>query len=120
MLSFDEYGVYLAASLAEELGLRPYPLGTDGLKRIMDKRQFRQWCSEREISCPRYLAEGQEYSKLNYPLVVKPSPGAGSVLVKLCRTEEEVVEHIKECGGKIKENGAIPASIVVEEYIGGG
>jgi biotin carboxylase len=55
---------------------------------------------------------------------VKPSPGAGSVLVKLCRNAEEVQGHIKESEdmlkGSKKSSIGMPASMLIEEYIEGG
>lgn len=54
---------------------------------------------------------------------MKPSPGAGSVLVKLCRNVEEVQEHIKESEemlkGSKKSSIGMPASMLIEEYIEG-
>ena len=58
VLSFDEYGVYQAAKLAEYLGVRPYPMDTEGLKKIMDKRRFRGWCEAHGIPSPSHLHEG--------------------------------------------------------------
>jgi biotin carboxylase len=55
---------------------------------------------------------------------VKPSPGAGSVLVKLCRNEEEVLEHMKESEEVLKSyqksSIGMSASMLIEEYIEGG
>jgi hypothetical protein len=58
VISFDEYGVHPAAKLAEMLKVRPYPMGSDVLRKIMDKRKFRGWCESHGIPSPGYLHVG--------------------------------------------------------------
>lgn len=58
VLSFDEYGVHPAAKLAEYLGVRPYPMSSEGLRKVMDKRRFRGWCETHGIPSPGFLQVG--------------------------------------------------------------
>ena len=58
VLSFDEYGVHPAAKLAEYLGVRPYPMSSEGLRKVMDKRKFRGWCEIHGIPSPGFLHVG--------------------------------------------------------------
>ena len=55
VVSFDEFGIYPAAKLGEYLGVKPYPMGPEGLVKIMDKRRFRGWCVAHGIPSPRFL-----------------------------------------------------------------
>jgi len=90
--SFDEYGVFPAAQLNQRFGLRPLPLTPAALSTVNIKSRFRHWCVKRGVAAPRFAplmtpeadpVAAVEEAKMNYPIVVKPAPGAGSNLVTL-------------------------------------
>lgn len=132
--SFDEYGVYPAACLAESLGLRPIPLPSKCIRSLMVKSEFRMWCEKHNLPTPKYvIIESPELiepvissSALEYPIVVKSSPGAGSILVKLCSNSQEAIsfakyafESFQSLYGEAYQCFNLPMHLLLEEYIGG-
>ncbi|KAG5466261.1 hypothetical protein LSCM4_01406 [Leishmania orientalis] len=86
------------------------------------------------------VAKTMEAAALAFPVVLKPSPGAGSLLTRLCYTLEDAVAHVwymwvtlsnhpdtKHFAALMKESQAGPSSergtsavhILAEEFIGG-
>lgn len=122
IISFDEYGVYPAAMLAEAFQLRAIPLSARRLRQTNDKSRFRRFCERhhvssprsRKLSCPasveRLLYDNihkhiheqliQYVTELThgmqFPLIVKPSVGAGSLLVRQCANIDELAAHAIE------------------------
>jgi biotin carboxylase len=134
VLSFDEYGVFPAAALAQRMGLRPLPLPPAALQATNVKSLFREWCARHGIRAPRAVALRARGAlpgelELRFPVVAKPSAGAGKTLVRKCDNMHELQEHTKLMWDALADE-ADPANkhtralgnarhILVEEYIGG-
>ncbi|RNF06518.1 biotin carboxylase [Trypanosoma rangeli] len=149
VVSFDEYAVYPAAVLAQRLGFRPIPLPPEKLQRTCIKSLLREDCAGEGIASlvagvltrpppgeADLLAHVQRVlgvTGIKFPLVLKPSPGAGSLLAKLCFSVEEVRDHAlvmwdvlashsarrhfeAVCGPTVGKEGV---EILFEEYISG-
>ena len=135
IVSFDEYGVYPAACLAVRRGLRPIPLSPAGLQTTSVKSAFRAFCAKNGIRSPRSAviqtpADAVDEALLGpmqFPVVVKPSPGAGSLLAKLCVSLSELRQHagvmwnVLASHPDVKHFEALGTKVhlLVEEYIGG-
>jgi biotin carboxylase len=135
--SFDEYGVFPAATLNRRLGKRPLPLTPAMLSTINIKSRFREWNTKHGLSAPRYAAvhraeqcpvEIVRNASLLYPLVVKPAPGAGSNLVTLIDREEDLVPCVNRLWAAIAamrptaahfEALGEPIHVLIEEFIEG-
>eukprot|EP00667_Euglena_gracilis_P010244 EG_transcript_10424 len=132
--SFDEYGVYPAARLAEFLGLRPCPAPSDVVRETNIKSLFRKHCQLHGIGSPRCLSlhslqdtDHVAAAGLVYPLVVKPSSGAGSGLVRLVRDEAELAECVAASLAALATgrdyrhwaNTGTPPHLLVEEFVAG-
>lgn len=117
IVSFDEYAVYTAAVAAAHFGLRSLPLPPAQLQENNLKASFRLFCQRHQLTAPKgpivleqplwwrdctqdsgawerlltYAAEA--LGPLTLPVVLKPSPGAGSLLVRRCDTVAAVAAH---------------------------
>lgn len=135
IISFDEYGVYPAACLAVRRGLRPIPLSPSALQTTSVKSAFYALCTQHGINVPRSAVlrtpsdpvDEHFLRDMQFPVVIKPSPGAGSLLAKLCVSMGELrsqarhmwsvlsthpdVKHFEALGTKVH--------LLVQEYIGG-
>ena len=135
IVSFDEYGVYPAACLAVRRGLRPIPLSPESLQTTSVKSAFRAFCAKNGIRSPgsaviRTPADAIDEAllgKIQFPVVIKPSPGAGSLLAKKCESLAELQEHARKTWdflstyADVKHFEALGTKVhlLVEEYIGG-
>lgn len=134
--SFDEFGVYPAAQLSERFGKRPIPFSSATIRETNIKSTFRQFCKEKGLRSPKSASvfEGDDKFEeaiaaagLVFPVVMKPSPGAGSLMAKLCRDMEEVRHHGKMMWAAllvhkdVKHYKALGTTqhIMLEEFIGG-
>ncbi|EKG07497.1 hypothetical protein TCSYLVIO_001372 [Trypanosoma cruzi] len=109
IISFDEYGIYPAAVLSQRMGYRPIPLPPEKLRRTCVKSFLREDCAREGIASPKvgvltrpqtasvelvvHIQETLKAAGVTFPLVLKPSPGAGSILAKLCYGLEDVRDH---------------------------
>jgi biotin carboxylase len=135
ILSFDEYGVYPAACLAVRRGLRPIPLSPASLQTTSIKSAFRALCAAHGIRSPgsavlRSPSDPVDEALLrgmHFPVVIKPSPGAGSLLAKLCLSLQDLQQHATHMWDflathtDVKHFEALGTKVhlLVEEYIGG-
>lgn len=134
--SFDEFGVYPAAQLNERLQKRPIPFSSERIRSTNIKSTFRQHCREHHLNSPKSASvfEGDdkfaaaiEAAGLVFPIVMKPSPGAGSLMAKLCVDLDEVMHHGKMMWAAllvhkdVKHYKALGTTqhIMLEEFIGG-
>lgn len=134
IISFDEYGVYPAAVLSERRNKRSIPLSPTALQATSVKSAFRKFCYAHDINSPACAAiytpsddVDAAISRLSFPVVIKPSPGAGSLLTKLCTTATDLKRHAQYMWSvlnghpDVKHLNALgtPVHLLVEEYIGG-
>lgn len=135
-ISFDEYAVYPAAVLSEMRNHRPIPLPSEQLKQTSIKSAFRRFCVEHNITAPKAvpiltpeddIAALLTGANIQFPVVIKPSPGAGSLLAKLCTSLVDLKHHARymwvtlQGHPDVKHLNAMGTSVhlLVEEYIGG-
>ena len=116
VICFDEYGLRYTAKLAEKLGLRF--ISTDKIDIFRDKYRMREWSSHHGIPCPRYLrlngagvsvdtttpgglVQLLNQAKMNFPVVVKPTGGAGKYAVRIVHDEATLRSTIDEFVQKV-------------------
>ena len=106
--TYDEYGVFPAAHLSINMGNRPMPFSPEKICMTNIKSDFRAECKRIGLSSPKSVALRQSmYADKNFdpiaylhaeglslPVVAKPSPGAGSLLARLCSSDDELREHL--------------------------
>ena len=134
VLTFDEYGVLPAAMLGAALGLTVCPAPADVVRLTHIKSDFREWCGRVGVRAPvsyTLLTVACLEKTLprihSYPVVVKPSPGAGSMLVSMCRNEEELRAAVPIVFAALDRNPdaylwctlGTTFQVLIEEYIGG-
>jgi biotin carboxylase len=116
VLCYDEYGVSLASQLAAGLGL-PW-MKPELVETFRNKFKFREWCVENGVASPRFvrlngagtevdtttpgaLVSLMEQAGLTFPVVVKPTGGAGKYHVRIIHDEEALRATIDEFRSKI-------------------
>lgn len=104
--STSESFIYNAAVIAKKCGL-PHP-NPDSIAKCRDKYKFSQLI--REAGLPTIATTKDYNSTFDFPVVVKPNPGTGSIGVKLCHSSDELDKHIKSLQG---------SDILIQEYIRG-
>lgn len=135
VISFDEYGVFPAAVVAESFSLQSFPLPPAGLKATSIKSDFRTWCVEHQINAPKAVKLTPQMSvslqeatkRLGFPVVVKPSPGAGSMLTTRCENFAQLQAAVPRMWVELQNHPSLAhleamgtkAHLLVEEYIGG-
>ena len=149
VVSFDEYGIYPCAVLAQHLGKVITPLPPHDVMHTQDKALFRKWCHSVGLTAPREIQLScladidraierlsqpiASEQKLYFPLIVKPSPGAGSSYVMKCDSPGELRKCATHAFASLQPFYAflrsdtdgtsaiesVPPSILVEEYIEG-
>jgi biotin carboxylase len=123
--SSSEYFVAIAARLARGAGLvAPDP---EAIDRCRNKGRQREVLAAAGIPVPAFaLARtacdaAAAAQRLGYPVVLKPTLGSGSYLVRLCRQPAETragAEAILQ-GGRNERGTALPDELLVEEYVDG-
>lgn len=134
VISFDEYAVYPAALIAERLGKRPIPMPSAAMRTTNVKSKFREFCYQVGLNAPRSKAlhsrdvdAAAELSSLEFPIVLKPSPGAGSLLAKCCDTLADALDYLPRMWDVLDSHPDVkhfralnaPVHVLAEEYIGG-
>ncbi|WP_043221083.1 ATP-grasp domain-containing protein [Streptomyces sp. NRRL F-5193] len=118
-----EYAVPEAAELARTLGLPA--LDAPAAEAVRQKDVMRRWCEERGVAHPRSIAVGPDEAgpcPLPFPVVVKPVDCGGSLMVSLCRDEEEYARAravVHDPGEEVKFHPNPRRTAVVEEYVEG-
>ncbi|MGW9420193.1 ATP-grasp domain-containing protein [Streptomyces koyangensis] len=118
-----EYAVPEAAGLARALGLPA--LGARAAEAVRQKDVMRRRCAERGIARPRSVTVGPGTTgpcPLPFPVVVKPVDCGGSLMVSLCRDEEEYARAralVHDPGEDVKFHPNPRRTALVEEYLEG-
>lgn len=111
IMAFDEFAVYQSTVLAERFGLAPTPLSSSMLSTIHTKSTFRKWCELNDLAVPRSVAihhRNDDSVKLarrrglEFPIVAKPSPGAGSHLVQRVDNATELEEAVEKIWREVR------------------
>jgi len=126
VFSSSEYYIESAYSLAKSLGL---PANSpEVIRACRNKDMLADILSRNHINCPRTLfvesaealIKALDNSKINFPLIVKPSKGTGSIGVRLCYNKDEVLEYVRSQFTKTFNNtGQDFGKILIQEYIDG-
>ena len=129
VLTWDDYSVELAAAIAQELGRVGIP--PEAAAAAKNKAEFRRVCTERGLPAPRYThvdpgspAEALiAMADLRFPVVVKPTHGGGSVLV---RRADDAAQLVAVLAAHVAALQTEPAAMLwpdqrvrIEEYIPG-
>lgn len=123
--SSSEYFIETAAAVARELELHgPSP---DAIAVCRDKFLQRQRLKQSGVSVPQFYSAFSTREavaaalEIGFPVVLKPVCGSGSIGVRLCMGEREVISHANYLlAQRTNERGMpIPAIVLVEEYLVG-
>ncbi|MFJ9428713.1 acetyl-CoA carboxylase biotin carboxylase subunit family protein [Streptomyces sp. NPDC101490] len=117
-----EYVVPESAALARALGLPA--LGAEAAEAVRQKDVMRRWCAERGVAFPRSVLVEQGVPgpcPLPFPVVVKPVDCGGSLMVSLCRDEEEYAAAcaVVHGPGEVRFHPNPRRAALVEEYVEG-
>lgn len=124
----SEFAVPMAEALAQRIGLYHNPLEIVSCYR--DKSKMRKLFSQYGISQPSMLYELTSESQiaeinweaLEYPVVAKPAEAAGSVLVRICDTVEEVKVAVRDILGfrnsRVTSLSFSPKAVVEQAVLG--
>eukprot|EP00929_Paragymnodinium_shiwhaense_P077052 TRINITY_DN3965_c0_g1_i4.p1 TRINITY_DN3965_c0_g1~~TRINITY_DN3965_c0_g1_i4.p1 ORF type:complete len:437 (-),score=83.12 TRINITY_DN3965_c0_g1_i4:78-1388(-) len=131
-MTYDEWGLELCAYLCgpERLNLPFTPLST--VSQIRDKACFRQACRDAGVPAPRFV-RAQTFEDLRvalqdgewqYPLILKPSKGAGSYYCHKARDQEDCLAAFERMDTRFREEGRTPkedveAGWLCEEFFEG-
>ena len=148
IFTFDEYGVYPAAVVAQRWGLRPLPFEPELISTMNNKHAFRDWCVTNGVRGPRsaaiserdVLAAKTEVDRvavierllaakgIQLPVIVKPAAGAGKIQISRAASLEEVLRRLCSLFAALRGhpdlkhlrfNDENVVTALVEEYIGG-
>ena len=127
---YDDYSVIVAAHLAHAFGLPG--VNPVAAERAKNKGAFRQLCADRGLPTPRFIViDAAEdcleavlsEAQLFFPLVLKPTYGAGSVLVRRANDIKELKRALFAYREAVTREPAAKLwpdlSVVIEEYLVG-
>ena len=119
IVPWDEMSILFGAELAEVLGIAWNPVRV--VERCRDKGVMKEWLRENaqvRINAGRVVADADaalafQRSLDRWPIVVKPTGGAGSAHVSFAGHDDELLAACQE----VLESGA--GDVLLEEYVGG-
>ncbi|HBQ15908.1 MAG: ATP-grasp domain-containing protein [Sandaracinaceae bacterium] len=126
VFTYDDYSVLLTAHLARAFD-RP-GLAPEAAERAKDKDVFRRVCRDHDLPAPRSwrldpARPAFDLSALPFPVVVKPTHGAGSVLVRRVDDADALARTLTNHAQALASEPAAALwpdrSVVIEEYIAG-
>ncbi|GAA3465009.1 ATP-grasp domain-containing protein [Saccharothrix longispora] len=107
VITFSEAAVVAVATIAEALGLPG--IGVEAALNSRNKLLMREAHEAAGAPIPRFryvtgLEQAQEAAReFGYPVIIKPTLGAGSHFVFKCDDEAELVEHHEQAAAGIRE-----------------
>ena len=119
VVAWDEESILLGADLGERLGLGWNPRRV--IERCRDKGVMKAWLAQSgrvRVNAARVVHDRDEALAFqhrvgSWPIVVKPTGGAGSENVYFAREEGDLLHRCQQ----VMENGA--GAVLLEEFIGG-
>ena len=128
--TYDDYSVIVAAALSEQLG---FPgLSRAVAERAKDKSAFRKLCVSRGLPAPGFVHSDPQFlhvsaqvlaAGLSFPVVVKPTHGAGSVFVRRANDVAELESALVGYAGALATDSVAAlwpdTSVLIEEYLDG-
>lgn len=125
IFSSSDYFVEIASQLAYRFSL----LGShpEAVKICRNKNLLTKKLTENNISCPRSIAINSSdlaknamiQSRLEFPVIIKPVQGTGSMGVKLCHNLQELIAHIDSQLKELNESSPDTDVLLIQEYIEG-
>lgn len=122
--SSSEYAIGAAARVARQLGL-PGPC-PDVIQRCRSKLRQRQVLALNNVAVPRFLFISspneavRAAENIGLPVVLKPTSGTGSILVRYCATKDEVAAHAHAIFSQSLSGDSDPGpGALVEEVVSG-
>ncbi|WP_161597770.1 lyase family protein [Fluviispira multicolorata] len=125
IFSSSEYFIEVTASVAEKFSL---PCNSvTAIHNCRNKEILAEILAKFDIPIPYTILIKNEndfiqiQQKIQFPVVVKPASGSGSIGVKLCKNLNDFVQHVKQLLSHTKnERGnSVEPKILVQEYIMG-
>jgi biotin carboxylase len=119
VVAWDEESVLLGAALGERLGLGWNPLAV--VERCRDKAVMKRWLARHgrvrinAAATVRTADEARAFQRRlgRWPVVVKPTGGAGSEHVFFAKGDDDLLRRCQQ----VLESGA--GEVLLEEYVGG-
>ena len=86
---------------------------------IESKDQFRRLCEENGVPCPKTYFIGKEpdadvFRIIRYPAVLKPVDACASAGVHICRSEDDLKQHISDA-----QSCSRKGDVIIEEFVTG-
>lgn len=119
LFTASEFFIEVATQAAVQLGLPHQSLEALGVAR--NKEKTRELLRKHDIPTPlSYQVQSQSEAvtaaqKLGFPVILKPSRGAGSADVLLCQSLEDVGRQFEVIKANLKDQGCV----LVEEFVQG-
>lgn len=126
VFTLNEYRIPLAAKMSNHLGISS-GLSVLAANQCRNKKLTRQVLNSKNVSSVQYelvCCEEEAKSKLSsfqLPVIVKPSNESGSKNVRFCRTDQEVVEAVRDILQQSRNFVGQPLDreVIVEEFLDG-
>ncbi len=118
----SEFGIERVISLCERLNL-PFYCNREQWEICSDKDKFKNLCRKNNVPVvPEYnIVEGNEipnFSKVEYPVIVKPVDGSGGGGISVCNSEEELIVAYSRAKDYSKSGHVIVEKYVIQDEIG--
>lgn len=109
--NFNDMLMPYAAEVAERVGAY-VPYTKEQIRMSTDKRFFKKKCLEYGVPVPEEYELTDDYSKIKYPVIVKPVDGSGSKGISICKDKSELLKGVD----RAKESSR-SRNIIIEQYI---
>lgn len=117
--SYDEFGIELAAALAERLHLRH--TSRKAVREVQNKHNFRNICNSRGMiwagSTQVHSAADLKSIQGPFPKVLKPTRGGGSYWCRKVATERELAMAYAELAPQLAASASIPQRIKEDGFV---
>lgn len=114
----SEFNLLNAQKLAQYFDM-PFYFNQEQWNVIENKGAFRSLCKKFDVPCPKTYYVGkrlseEDFSKLRYPLIVKPVDASSSIGINVCR-DERSLRNAQQIALEASKSGRI----IVEEFFQG-
>ena len=116
--AFTDSMLPYAREICDRLNL-PFYATKEQIKLSLDKKFFKSVCEKYEVSVPidysKSICDGKiDFSKINYPVIVKPIDSSGGRGIRICYTDSEL-ESAYEYALSVSPS----KNVLIEEYVVG-
>ena len=114
----SEFNLLNAMKLCKHFNF-PFYCTEEQWNKIENKEHFRKLCVEYEVPCPRTYFVGEnmsadDYSRVIYPVIVKPVDGSSSIGITICRDKAALLKAVDEAKGN-----SVEGKFIIEEFVEG-